>query len=243
MKGAARMTEHSERAWPRHDEGADDQRSRPSDGLSNGSLPEVPTWAGQPARDACHQAGQEPRQAQGSPDASVVESNGVGSEAPSQASSVPVSEIWFDRSLAEDAAGEVVAARVEAGEIPTRGEQSPGVDRHQAGQEPRQAQGSPDASVVESNGVGDRIPNQASPLHVSESGSDQSPVAAAVTPVGWVPPRTHAQPGTGQQDAWRSVDDHKGGRRSRRQRVTFVCFCVVLGLVVVVSRHGGGRGF
>jgi hypothetical protein len=237
------MTEHSERAWPRLEEGSDDQRFRPSDGSSNGSLSEVPRWGEQPAGDVCHEAGQEPRQAQGSPDASVVESNGVGSEIPSQASTVPVSEIRFDQLQAEDAAGEVVAARFEAGEIPTWAHQPAGDACHEAGQEPRKAQGSPDASVVESNGVGKRDSQPGVRLHVSETGPDQSPAPAAVTHVGWVPPRAHAHPGTQQQEGWRSVDDPKGGRRSSSRRMTFVCICVVVGLVVVVSRRGGRRCF
>ena len=222
------------------------------------------------AGDACHEPIEEPRQGQGSPDASVVESNDVGSEVPSRVSTVPVSEVRSEQPRAEDGAAEVVAARVEAGEVSTWGEQPAGDACHEPIEEPRQgqgspdvsvvesndvgnevlagrplflcrrsapsslglrtaprklwprasrrvrfrrgassrpgmlamrlvknrdlAQGSPDASVVESNGVGKQDSHPGVPLRVSETGPDQSAATATVAHVGWVPPRAHAHP-------------------------------------------------
>lgn len=231
------MTEHSERAWPRYGEGADDQRSRPSFGSSSGSLSETPTSAEQPGRDAGHEAAHEPRQAQGSPHASGVESNGVGSEIPNPASSVPVSQTRFDQPQAVEATEEAVAARAETSAIPTWAEQPAADAGRQSVRESRETQGSPDASGVDSSGVGDQMPNQASSLPVSEARSDQYPAAVTVTHVDWVPPRGHGQPGTDQRDSWRLVDDFRRGRRSRSHTVTFVCSSVMIGLVVVLKRR------
>jgi hypothetical protein len=60
-------------------------------------------------------------------------------------------------------------------------------------QELRQGVWSARASVVESNGVDDQIPNEASPPPASEIGSDQSPIEDTTTNVDSVPWRDDAQ--------------------------------------------------
>ena len=122
--------------------------------------------------------------------------------------------------------------------MPTWAEQPAVEASHETAEEPRQAQWSPRASVVESNGVGEEILNQASPPSGSETSSDQSAAEDTIANVGWVPLRDHAQAGPQQRDGRRSVDDIRPGRSSRRRWVTFVSLSAVIGLVVSLSRRG-----
>ena len=106
--------------------------------------------------------------------------------------------------------------------------------------QPRQAVWSARASVVESNGVDDQIPTEASTPPASEIGSDQSPIEDTTANADSVPWRDDAQLNTHLHDRWRSVGDLRVARRSRSRRLG-LCLAAVIGLVVVLTGRGVRR--
>ena len=144
-------------------------------------------------------------------------------------------------------------------EMPTRTEWQDRDASDAIAQGPREAVWSGQGlSAVESNGVGDHIPGETSAASVSEIESDRPPAedATAEGPaedntaesasesvlVDPVPLRDDAQPGM-QHDRSRSVVGLWIARRSRSQRVAFLCLAAVIGLVVVLTSRDLRRYF
>jgi hypothetical protein len=105
---------------------------------------------------------------------------------------------------------------------------------HEIAQEPLEALGSGQASAVESNGVGDQVPDQTVPAPVAGIDPDRPAAEDTTANVDLIPPRYDAQPGA-QHDSRRSVVGLWFARRSRSQRVALVCLVAVIGLVVVLT--------
>ena len=131
-------------------------------------------------------------------------------------------------------------------EVSLRAEPEPGGVSDETVQA-REALSSGQAAAIEANGLCDEIPGQTFAAPVSGSDSDRPPaedttaevVAAPPEPLE-VPVRYDARPVT-QHDGWRSVVRLWIARRSRSQRVAFVCLVGVIGLAAFLTGRDSRR--